>query len=405
MGLRVIIAGGGIGGLCLAQGLRKRGVSVEVFESEHDLGPWQRGFRLRVDRSGRGALVSCLPARLYDLAQATAGRLYTPRGAVYDHLLNEVVTARPPDLPLDPAAAAMVVDRRTLREILFTGLGDAVRFGQPVVDYEHVGDQVRVLLADGGSATGDVLVAADGVGSAVRRRRLPQAEVLDLDLSGVYGHLPLDDEALAWIPAELLGGARPVLSPEGWTMVLGAFQPQMPTADALAQTAPGTALQPVPAYLQWTLLAPAEAHPLPPEALRAAAPAELYGLAAEATRAWHPLLRRIIAESRPETTTALAIQTMIPTPAWPSDNVTVLGDCIHAMTPVGGLGANAALRDAALLAAALADADAGRRGLISAISHYEAQMRDYAYEAISSSLWGAETLFGTRTPSTEGAHA
>ena len=33
--LQVLVVGGGIGGLCLAQGLRKAGIQVKVFERDH----------------------------------------------------------------------------------------------------------------------------------------------------------------------------------------------------------------------------------------------------------------------------------------------------------------------------------------------------------------------------------
>ncbi|WP_367889896.1 NAD(P)-binding protein [Neorhizobium galegae] len=54
--LKVIIAGAGLGGLCLAQILRRADVEVEIFES--DSGPWDRpqGYRLHIDRDAAAAV-------------------------------------------------------------------------------------------------------------------------------------------------------------------------------------------------------------------------------------------------------------------------------------------------------------------------------------------------------------
>ena len=65
--------------------------------------------------------------------------------------------------------------------------------------------------------------------------------------------------------------------------------------------------------------------------------------------------------------------------------VTLLGDAIHNMTPMAGIGANTALRDAELLRST----DRGRTGereLLRALHEYEDQMRKYGFAAVKSSL-------------------
>jgi salicylate hydroxylase len=70
----------------------------------------------------------------------------------------------------------------------------------------------------------------------------------------------------------------------------------------------------------------------------------LQKLAVDMVRDWDPTLRRMFAECDPATVVGLRFRQSTPVDPWPSTTVTVLGDAIHNMTPVGGLGANSALR-------------------------------------------------------------
>src|ERR1700729_1651504 len=58
--LHVLIAGGGLSGLCLAQGLLKDGHTCEVFERDADLSR-KRGYYLHMNADGGEALRRCLP--------------------------------------------------------------------------------------------------------------------------------------------------------------------------------------------------------------------------------------------------------------------------------------------------------------------------------------------------------
>ncbi|WP_198085399.1 FAD-dependent monooxygenase [Variovorax sp. E3] len=68
--------------------------------------------------------------------------------------------------------------------------------------------------------------------------------------------------------------------------------------------------------------------------------------------------------------------------------------CHSRHEPAGGLGANTALHDAAMLAEKLGAAAAKGTPVVAAVAEYEAQMRDFAREAIQQSNDGAALLFG-----------
>jgi glycine/D-amino acid oxidase-like deaminating enzyme len=76
--MRVIIIGGGLGGLCLAQGLHRAGVRVTVYERDPTAAIRQQGYRIHIDSRGAGGLHRCLPERLYKLFLATSGRPGAP---------------------------------------------------------------------------------------------------------------------------------------------------------------------------------------------------------------------------------------------------------------------------------------------------------------------------------------
>ncbi len=111
----VLIIGGGIGGLCLAQGLTRAGVRTTVFDRDVDASLRDQGWRVTLKEDGVAALRDCLPTPLFELCQATA-LLPPTRLAVTDHLL------RPMFVKPVPATGGFGMNRLTLREILRTGL-------------------------------------------------------------------------------------------------------------------------------------------------------------------------------------------------------------------------------------------------------------------------------------------
>jgi 2-polyprenyl-6-methoxyphenol hydroxylase-like FAD-dependent oxidoreductase len=90
--------------------------------------------------------------------------------------------------------------------------------------------------------------------------------------------------------------------------------------------------------------------------------------------------------SDPRTFSLLPIRTSRPIAPWKSTRVTLLGDTIHSMTPYRGIGANIALRDAALLCWELIRAAHGEVSLLDAIREYERSMIRYGFDAVRGSL-------------------
>jgi 2-polyprenyl-6-methoxyphenol hydroxylase-like FAD-dependent oxidoreductase len=389
MTIRVIVAGGGVGGLCLAHGLRGIGVEVTVYERDPSPTARGQGYRLRIDRHGLAALRACLPADLFALFEATASAPYPSVGRIYDDQLNLLYTHADPDARPDPATAARGVNRLTLRQVLLAGLDECVRFGTAVTGFTRTTGGVRVYLGDGRTDEADLLVGADGLGSAVRRGLAPEAVVADTGLRAICGLTPLDEHVHAALPAETFAGSCLVQGPERRTVALGTYQPVMPQAEAVRRFAPYAHVDTVPDYMKWVVVAPKESYGLRGRAFWSARPEQLWAEAERSLAGWHPGLLELVRRGTTQATTPIAIRAAASLPTWESGRVTLLGDAIHATTPVGGTGANTALRDAALLCARISR----ESDLVAAVSGYEAEMHEYGQNAAISSLRGAEKIF------------
>src|SRR5277367_3995691 len=181
--LHVIIIGGGIGGLTLAQGLKKSGVSVAVYERDRTRTDRVQGYRVHINPTGSLALHECLPPTLFDAFRRTCGK---PSGGIRfltEHnkvLLAINLVGASGHVAADEVAQHRSVSRITLRQVLLSGLDDVVQFDKTFVRYEESpAGRVVAHFEDGTMAAGDVLIAADGGGSRVRRQFLPDAERID----------------------------------------------------------------------------------------------------------------------------------------------------------------------------------------------------------------------------------
>ena len=379
--LHVLIAGGGLAGLCLAQGLTRAGISCAVYERDPEVR--RQGYRITINGDGGNALEACLPPDLYEL-YLQSSRNTPPRrmSVVVDSQANELSTAPHFGAPNEGERPHTAIHRRTLRQILGARLGDAIRPAAKVVGFERDGETVRLLLEDGSSAEGDVLVGADGVYSVIRGTLLPDVEVIDSGVRGlgVFARTPLPPDIHDELPEVLLSGFVIAVDPAtGVTLAMGAMDPRQAPDEAAAQLAPDVQLDPIQPYMMLTGgIRPGT--PIPPPADWTAETARtVHAQMLEAVAGWHPALQGLVERIELDTMFASNFMRLDPTPAWTPSNVTLVGDAIHAMLPTMGMGGNTSLRDAAVLADKLAAAQRGELDPVSAIGAYEADMRDFAY--------------------------
>ncbi|MGW0192597.1 FAD-dependent oxidoreductase [Nonomuraea sp. NPDC003201] len=385
----IAIIGGGIGGLCLAQGLRKAGLDVTVYERDRTPADRLQGYRVHIDPNGARALHDCLPAHLWQAFLDTTGRHGGQDFGFVTERLGRLALIEAPTAA-DPADDHHSASRITLRQVLLSGLDDVVRFGKTYERYERLPDgRVELFFADGTSATADIVVAADGGNSRVRKQYLPHAERVDTGITTVAGKFPITAETRKLVAPRLLDGPNSVIPPSG----MGFFTAPHDLGDGVAYgefgvtEQEGALMDNSASYILWAFGAPGSAFPTNISEMSGK---QLQATVARKIESWHPDLRTVVGRSDPDTITLLPIRTSIPIDPWPATNITLLGDAIHSMTPMRGIGANTALRDARLLCAALTSGD----DPVDAIAGYEARMREYGFAAVRDSMRAAEQFVG-----------
>ncbi|WP_206506022.1 FAD-dependent oxidoreductase [Streptomyces chrestomyceticus] len=389
----VLIIGGGTGGMALAHGLKRAGISFAVYEREETRSSGLHGYRVGINPDGSRALKYLLPPELFDTFLATCAR--APK---YFSFLKEDLT---PSVTLDivesddPVNNEKSVSRMTLRQVLLTGIEDEVHFGKTFTHYEKESDgRVTAYFDDGTSATGDLLVAADGANSRVRQQYLPHSRVQDANIISITAKVPLTPETKALLPYKVHQGIGLVVAPKGYSCILhtmefgwdreGRVKSGIGGNDAaLIDQWPGLLFDNTRDYINWGFWASTDKFP---QGVLKKSPEELIKLVLDMTPDWSPNLRKLFSMGDPQTTFPINIRTSVPIPRWSASNVTLIGDAIHTMTPGQGVGANTSLRDAARLCKLLIEYVSGDIPLLKAVDTYEAKMVEYGFEAVKESL-------------------
>jgi 2-polyprenyl-6-methoxyphenol hydroxylase-like FAD-dependent oxidoreductase len=385
---RVLVIGAGLGGLCLAQGLHQAGISVTVYERDPSPEARTQGYRFHMDIRGEEALRACLPPSLYELAMATRAQPSTGATVfkIVDGELQVAITGRFPDRGSSAfVTVGSSIDRLTLRQVLLAGLDDVVHFGKEFTRYEQRPDgTIRACFADGTEAVGEVLVAADGVGSRVREQFLPHAELIDTGVRWLGGKTLLTDELRALLPPQL-AETFGMVHTGAQSMLFGLVTfPQDPN-QAAARFWPDLRLHVTGDYVFWGVLAQQQQLAISDDELHALPGAKLQQVALALVADWPRILCMLIEQCQPDQTFVLKMRHAKPIEPWQTSNVTLLGDAIHAMPPRGS-GANTALRDASQLSHHLIAVARLGTALHQALYDYETEMVRYGFAALRASL-------------------
>ncbi|MFB7874259.1 FAD-dependent oxidoreductase [Nocardia sp. NPDC056064] len=390
--MRVVVVGGGIGGLALGAGLRRIGHEVTVFDRDSEVAA-TGGYHITLDERAQSALARLVAPEIMRrlLASGSALRL-RDRDMLWDY--RGRLLGYGPDLS---GSASIDVDRITLRTLLAEAVGADLCLGRTVtgVGTDDTGIP-RVVFVDGASVTADLVVGADGTHSIVARHLAAGPTNHPAGLIGFSGRTRLAD--LDPAERQRLGTRSTMgIGPRGAALYVGFLDP----VGNAALDAPelNMSITTGPTYI-WGAMFPESADT---DALR-----RLHGSALQSAliarfrdRKWARHTLEVIARAEPAGVAAFrfnAASTRATDLApWTAGRITALGDAVHATPPTAGMGAGAAIQDAADLVTQLRSLSADTTDLPAAIGRYEAQARQRGAAVLTAAMRTVRLILATDT--------
>lgn len=337
--MKLLIAGAGLGGLTAALALRKAGFEVEVHEAARELGEVGAGLTL-----SRGAQSVFRELGLQDRVAALACRSMALPFVHYrtGRILNgaiDTASGAPDDGTADVARQIHRADLHGVLVEAFAASGPGVVTDHRLTGLEQCASGVVAQFANGDSARGDALIAADGVRSATRELLLG-ADTPRFTGQIAYRFLVPIERARPFLA---LGRAAVFVGPgrtfNRYTLRGGAVLNCVGIASTDDWVGDG-----------WST---------------PATPSEMLG----AFMGWHPDVTGLIKNA--ESAIKWGLFDRAPLGRWAHGRVTLLGDAAHAMLPFLGMGAAMAIEDGMILARAFAV----ERAVGPAFARYEAARR------------------------------
>ncbi len=310
---RVLIVGGGIGGLCTAIGLARAGIASEVIEIKRDWTVYGVGI-IQPSNQLRALAELGLADTCVQRGWGFQGwEFYDEAGHLHARVPNSSLLG--PDYPPINGIA-----RPVLHEILTTEarrLGVAVRLGLTVDAIDDSDSTLAVRFSDDTCGHYDVLIAADGAYSKLRSMTFPETAAPAFNGLCVWRHNFRRPAGMMWGSVHYAPHAKAGLVPmsqDFMYMFLVTAEPGNPKMPAT------------------------EMHTLMRDRLR-----EFRGLIGE--------LREQIVD--PGSVVYRPMEPMLLAAPWYRGRVILIGDAAHATTPQLAQGASIAIEDAALLSALL----------------------------------------------------
>ena len=349
-GLKTIIIGSGMAGLTAGISLRQAGYEVEIYEKTSKLRPagagislWSNGIKV-LNKIGLGREVAAIGGQMNRMEYRNH------HGEVLNDInlipLVEKVGQRP-----------YPVSRTDLQNMMLDAFGkEDVRLGMRCVSVEQDENSATAIFEDGTTATGDVLIGADGIHSVVRNyvggEKVEPRYADYVNWNGLVEASPDLAESDVWV-IYVGDGKRASMMPVGDNRFYFFFGCPKPK---------GTKVE--------------------PKDIRA----EL----AETFAGWAQPVQNLIQKLDPEQVNRLEISDIDPLDHLVKGRIALVGDSAHATTPTLGQGGCQAMEDAEVLCRYLVTTNIS---VEDALKRYEAERKERVAQLVLKARKRTDTIY------------
>jgi FAD-dependent urate hydroxylase len=352
--LKAIIIGAGIGGLTTGIALKRAGYHIEIYDRVRELRPvgagislWTNGVKV-MNWLGLGDKLAAIGGEMNRMEYIS----HTNESLNHVNLLPLIETVGQRPYP---------VSRSELQEMLFDEVGaQSVQLQKKCIAVQEDPGSVTAIFEDGSTATGDILIGADGVRSTVREYVVAEkAEPRYADYVNWNGIVKASPELApndVWV-IYVGEGKRASMMPIGGDRFYYFFGAPLPKG---------------------TVVAPED---------RAQELAEIFAR-------WPQPVQNLIQTLDPTQTNRLEIHDLTPLPNFVKGRVALLGDAAHATTPTLGQGGCQAMEDAEFLCRYLVTTNIS---VPDALNRYEAARKERTANLVLKARTRADTIYN-KTP-------
>jgi 2-polyprenyl-6-methoxyphenol hydroxylase-like FAD-dependent oxidoreductase len=325
--MKVIIIGGGIGGLCTAIALQQYGHEVQVYERAETIGEVGAGLTLWSNAVKVLRTLGVADSVIAAGAKIEQSKLLTSTGEVLSSAGIEHLEER-------FGEPVIGIHRAVLHEILIRSLKlNTLKLAMPCVYFEQGYNKVTAHFANGEAEIADLLIGADGIHSVVRKQMMPNLRLRYSGCTAWRGVVETENEVALGLTSETWGrGQRFGIVRVDMKRVYWFATKNQPAGERVSGDE------------------------------RKAKLLRLFN-------DWHTPIRDLLEWTPPEAILQNDLYDIPPFTLWTQGHVTLLGDAAHPTTPNMGQGACMAIESAYVLSRCLKE----QTDTKSALRRYEEQ--------------------------------